>query len=49
MGWGGLAAGAVVRGAAGLQIMSGLPVTTRTLDFALSRGAAEGKSLESFV
>lgn len=49
VGWGGLAAGAVVRGAAGLQIMSGLPVTTRTLDFALSRGAAEGKSLESFV
>lgn len=49
MGWGALAAGTAVRGAAGLQIMSGLPVTTRTLDFALSRGAAEGNSLESFV
>lgn len=43
MGWGGLVAGAAVRGAAGLQIMSGLPATTRTLGFALSRGEVIGE------
>lgn len=43
MGWGGLVAGAAVRGAAGLQIMLGLPATTRTLDFALSRGEVIGE------
>ena len=43
VGWGGLVAGAAVGGAAGLQIMLGLPATTRTLDFAMSRGEVIGE------